>query len=81
MIPLPEPVQVSELSLCAELLSTWIDTHHVALGIMGILALIGFFVALFGTLDRIDALVGRLWQHVRSKRQAARKETNATTKP
>jgi hypothetical protein len=67
MIPLPDPVQVSELSLCAEWLSTWIDTHSVALGIMGILTLVGFFVVLFGTLDRIDALVDRLWQHVRRR--------------
>jgi hypothetical protein len=67
MIPLPEPVQVSELTLCQEWLSTWIDTHHVALGLLAILALVGFFVVLFGTLDRIDALVGRLWQHVRRR--------------
>jgi hypothetical protein len=67
MIPLPDPVHVSELTLCQELLSTWIERHRVVLETIAIVALIWLFVGLFGTLDRITALVDRLWQHVRRR--------------
>jgi hypothetical protein len=68
MIPLPEPVQVSELTLCAELLSTWIERHSVvALWVIGILALLGFCVVVLVTTERLAFLAYRLWQHARRR--------------
>jgi hypothetical protein len=79
MIPLPEPVQVSELTMCQELVGTWIDTHSAELWGIGILAIIGFVgcaIMLASIAWRLVDLAERLWQHARR-----RNASDATTKP